>query len=177
MKWNPFGFSGQTYDLSHLHPFEMEVVVPVKDGKPEQAFPFLVEFSLHCFTRTIEAGDSAALEYSDNRETRTFCFDRHRLSRHLPKIIREIGTKQCSHTGQGNFFIVELIDHRGLPVEYEVYFDVSRKSKAKGRMKLFVQSAYVRDAAGQAYRPNPKRIRFHVIAYNTKIGKPIKIPR
>lgn len=177
MKWRPFTFAGQSYDLSHLHPFELDVVVPVKDGKPEQMFPFLVEFSLHCFTRTIEAGDNPALEYSDNRETRTFCFDRHHLSLHLPEIILGIGNKRCSHTGQGNFFIVELIDHRGLPVEYEIYFDVSKKSKAKGRMKLFVQSAYVRDAAGQAYRPNPKRIRFYVIAHNTIMGKPIKIPR
>ena len=153
------------------------MVVPALDGKPEQVFPFLAEFSLHCFTRAIEAGDSPALEYKDNRETRTFSFDRYYLSHRLPLIIREIGNKQCSHTGKGNFFIVELIDHRGLPVEYEVYFDVSKKSKVKGRMKLFVQSAYVRGAAGQAYRPNPKRIRFHVIAHNTKMGRPIKTPR
>lgn len=171
MKWLAFQHNDTTYDLCHLHPFEMEVVQPAKDKKPEQRFRFVVKFSLHCFAAEIKNGDDPALAYSDNRETRTFCFDRYRLSHHLPDIIRDIGAKRCSHTGKGNFFIVELIDDEGNQVEYEIYFDVT-----KGKpMELFIQSAYVRDDT--TYRPKTKKISFYVIAHNRRAGKPIRTPK
>ena len=153
------------------------MVVPAKDGKPEQLFSFLVRFSLHCFSETTKHGDDPQLAYRDSRESRTFDFDRYRLSHHLPETIRDIGSKHCMHTGQSNFFVIELVDDDGTRVEYEIYFDVNKNSGVAGRLELFVQSAYVRGEASRAFRQKGKKIRFSVIAHNRKHGKPIKAPR
>lgn len=176
MKWKPFQHNGNTYDLSHLHPFELELIQPAKSNEPERTYDFSVAFSLHCFSKAVKDGDNPALEYSDNRESRTFCLDRYRLSFHLPDIIRDIHTKSCSHTGKGNFFIVEsIIDENGL-VEYEIYFDVTNPKLKGTPMKLYVQSAYVRTNDSKPYRHKTRKINFFVIAYNRKVGKPIKKP-
>ena len=177
MKWRPFHHGRDQYDLSHLHPFALELENPAKGDRPAQPFRFDVRFSLHCFTRSIAAGDDPKLEYKDNRETRTFCFDRYRLSFQLPGIVRHIHEKRCLHTGKGNFFIVEVTDDAGHCVEYEIYFDISKGKGTSGAMELFIQSAYVRDVAGRAYRRSPKKIGFFVIAHNRRVGKPIKTPR
>ena len=176
MKWKPFTFQDQQYDLSHLHPFELEVVHAAPNNKPAITYSFEVHFSLHCFSKSILSDDDRALAYSDNRETRTFCFDRYRLSQQLPAIIKDIGNKRCNHTGKGNFFIVELIDDTGNNIEYEIYFDVSGQGK-KQPMRLYIQSAYVRNDESRAYRHKTKKISFYVIAHNRKSGKPIRTPR
>ena len=176
MKWNPFQHNGDTYDLSHLHPFDLELIQPAKGRDPERTYNFNVDFSIHCFTKAVKEGDSPALEYSDNRESRTFCFDRYRLSFHLPDIIRVIHTKPCSHTGKGNFFIVQLVTDEDGPVEYEIYFDVKKPTKKGAPMKLYVQSAYVRTKDSKPYRHKTRKINFFVIAHNLVVGKPIKTP-
>ena len=176
MKWKPFQHDGNIYDLSHLHPFELKLLQPAKSSAPERIYNFNVTFSIHCFTKAAKEGDSAALNYNDNRESRTFCFERYRLSFHLADITGNIHTKQCNHTGKGNFFIVELVADEDGPVEYEIYFDV-KKPTAKGTpMKLYVQSAYMRTKKSMPYRHETKKINFFVIAYNRKAGRPIKTP-
>lgn len=177
MKWNAFNHQGTVYDLSHLHPFELLIVQPATAKDPERPYRFRVAFSLHCFTQSIVDGDDPALAYRDNRETRTFCFTRYRLSRYLPDIIQGIGARKCLHTGKGNFFVVELVDDDGTTVEYEIYFDVRRATAKRGMMKIFVQSAYVRDTDSRPYRRHGKSIRFYVIAFNRQMNKPIKMPR
>lgn len=178
MKWQPFLYDGETYNLEHLHPVQLEIVQPAKDKKPEKKYLFNVQFSLHCFTKTQLEGDDAALAYSDNRETRTFCFDRYHLSKYLPDIINNIGQKRCNHTGYGNFFIVEVIDDNGNSIEYEIYFDVTKPDEGKKRpMVLYIQSAYERDEASLQYRHQTKKISFYVIAFNKKTGKPIRTPK
>ena len=175
MKWKTFHHGRQQYDLSHLHPFSLSVTQPGSGDKPARHYDFAVRFSLHCFTKGVQAGDDPALTYKDNREVRTFCFDRYRLSFQLPAIIRDIHQKRCLHTGHGNFFIVELTTDDGQTVEYEIYFDISKRKGSV--MELFIQSAYVRDPASKPYRHAPKKIGFFVIAYNRMTGKPIKTPR
>lgn len=175
MKWNPAKIGGRVYDLSHLHPFRMHCVIPSKDGRPEQRYEIEVIFGLHCFTRGFRKGEPhlAELAYEDNREVRRFDSDRYELSKRLPEIVRGIHQRRCFRTGYGNFFTVELIGGNGEKVEYAVYFKVSRAG-AKGRLNLFVQSAYVQDAIPRA-RPRPRKpIRFSVIAFNVSAGKPIK---
>jgi hypothetical protein len=80
------------------------------------------------------------------------------------------------HTGRDNFFTVELIDAQGKRVEYTVYFKLSR-APSKGRLNLYVQSAYVQDDIPQMRSKPRKPIRFSVIAYNVAVGKPIKVPK
>jgi hypothetical protein len=74
------------------------------------------------------------------------------------------------HTGHGNFFTVELIEEDGQRVDYDVFFTASRSS-IKGRLNLYVQSAFVRE---KEKLPAGKRIRFEIILYNTLVGKPIR---
>lgn len=58
---------------------------------------------------------------------------------------------------------------------YEVYFNVSRVNR--GLLRLFVQTAYVRDRAHGFSQPKRKKINFFVIAHNTRVGKEIKAPK
>ena len=178
MKWRSAKIGGRVYDLSHLHPFSFDFVVAVKDGKPEQRYGIDVIFSLHCFSRGIRAGEAylADWAYADSREVRLFDEQRYTHSLRLPEVIRSIGDRRCFHTGHDNFFIVELIDAQGERVEYAVYFKLSR-APSKGRLNLYVQSAYVQDDTPQT-RPRPRKpIRFSVIAYNVAVGKVIKVPK
>jgi len=102
--------------------------------------------------------------------------ERYKQSLRLPAVIRSIGNRRCFHTGYDNCFTVELIDARGERVEYTVYFKLSR-APSKGRLNLYVQSAYVQDETPQT-RPRPRKpIRFSVIAYNVAVGKMIKVPQ
>ena len=119
-------------------------------GKQEQKYRFVIEFGLHCFTRGPNTHHNeelrhvdSALHYSDSRETRIFCFDRYALSSNLPKIAKSVDKRPCFHTGRGNFFVIELVSRSGEKREYEVYFQVSRARG--GLLRLFVESAYVRD--------------------------------
>jgi hypothetical protein len=110
------------------------------------------------------------------REVRLFDERRYTHSLRLPEVIRSIGDRRCFHTGHDNFFTVELIDAQGERVEYTVYFKLSR-APSKGRLNLYVQSAYVQDDIPQR-RPKPRKpIRFSAIAYNVAIGKAIKVPK
>jgi len=178
LKWRATSIGGNIYDLSHLDEFDFDFVVPAKDGKPEQVYRINVLFSMHCFTRGIREGESYHYEltYSDNRETRLFDEQRYRLSLRLPDIIRNIGGRQCFHTGHGNFFTVEAVSDDGNSEKYWIYFKMSRGSKRSG-LNLYVESAYVQNKI-QQQRPRPRKpIRFSVIAYNVVAGKPIKEPK
>ena len=107
---------------------------------------------------------------------RLFDEQRYTHSLRLPEVIHSIGDRRCFHTGHDNFFTVELIDARDERVEYTVYFKLSRAPR-KGRLNLYVQSAYVQDDIPQR-RPKPRKpIRFSVIAYNVAVGKAIKVPK
>lgn len=179
MKWRPFLYQGTVYDLSHLHPIEWTYVLPAKGDKSAQHYLFDVTFSLHTFTKGIQDRRviDPALIYGDSREEREFDFDRYALSKHLPDIAQTLGTRKCRHTRHGNFFTVDLIDDGGVKRSYEVYFTVSRSGKRKGRLNLFIQSAYERT---QHHGTRPKQkppIGFHVIAHNTLNNKPIKAPK
>jgi hypothetical protein len=177
MKWRAARIGDRVYDLSHLHPFSFDFVVAAKGGKPEQRYGIDVIFSLHCFSRGIPAGAAylADLAYADSREVRLFDEQRYTHSLRLPEVIRSIGDRRCFHTGHDNFFTVELIGARDERVEYTVYFKLSR-APSKGRLNLYVQSAYVQDDIPQTRPKRRKPIRFSVIAYNVAVGKAIKVP-
>lgn len=160
--------------------FEHIFVQPARNStESEIEYKFIVEFSLHCFTRGLDkrhgetlAGVDVSLHYSDSRETRIFDFQRHELSEKLPDIAKSINKQACFHTGKGNFFTFELLDADDKVQHYEVYFRVSR-AKKKGWLRLFVESAYIQDKP----KKKPQRIHFFVIANNTLKNKPIKTPK
>ena len=177
IRWRAFKYQGERYDLEHLHPFDFEFVQAAQKDKSERRYKIRAGFSLHCFTRRQDDNEAEifGLQYRDSRETRIFDFDRYKASKLLPAIIKNIGERRCFHTGHDNYLIIELADRTGERHEYNVFFTLSRATQ-KGWLNLFVQSAYLRDQEHQN-RPKPKPIRFHVIAYNTAVGKPIKEPK
>lgn len=159
--------------------FEWEFVQQETENKPERRYKFIIEFGLHCFTRGLNKHHSEAmadippsLHYSDSRETRIFCIDRHDLSYQLPDIAKSVDSMPCFNTGKGNFFVIKLTDYKGETNDYEVYFKVSKAGK--GRLRLYVQSAYIRDSEHQSSQPKKKKIGFFIISHNTQTGKPIR---
>jgi hypothetical protein len=68
-----------------------------------------------------------------------------------------------------------VINENGTVIEYDIFFAASRSSK-KGRLNLFVQSAYVRDALHGSNRQHKKPIGLYVILFNVLHDKPIKVP-
>lgn len=175
MRWTPFEYQGDVYDLSHLHPFSTRYEQPSKDGKPTRIYKVDVEFSLHCFTRGAKVHETpdSALFYSDSRETRIFDLQRYQLSKRLPEIVNCLAQRRCYHTGKGNFFTIEIVNELdGSRIEYDIFFAVSYSSK-KGFVKLYVQSAYIRDEAHGGNRPDMLKIGFFVILYNTMNRKQI----
>lgn len=178
MYLRPFIYKSRTYTLDHLSPFELKVTQEAKEKKPERIYVFDVNFSIHCFTREKGADESIdqSLLYSDSRETRVFCFDRYELSKRLKDIVISLEYKKCYHTSHGNYFIVEVTSENNLVEEYEVYFTVSKSSK-KGRLNLYIQSAYIRNTKHNNGRRKKKPIGFKIIAFNTLTNKPIKVPQ
>jgi hypothetical protein len=161
--WRPFLYAGTTYDLGHLDPRAIEFVVPAKGDKPAVVYNVDVTFGTHCFTRGIrpEEPHDRALEYRDGRELRVFDFRRFALSKALPNVVETLIGRKCMHGDRRNFLTIAATDERGTVVDYDIFFTVSKSSK-KGRLNLFVQSAYV-----GATLPAPRPIRFEIILYNT----------
>ena len=88
--------------------------------------------------------------------------------------MKAIDTKKCFHTGKGNFFIVELLNDQNQLEEYEVYFNVARSG---AKLRLFVESALIRDDEHGSSQPKKKKINFFVIAHNRRVNKEIKAPK
>ena len=179
MKWQPFTYQGQEYDLSHVHPFDWEYTTPATDKRPERTYKLIVQFSLHTFTHGIELGEiiESALIYPNDKEQRAFDFLRYTLSNQLPGIIQGLGERACYHTHHGTFFTIEAVTPDGVASEYEVYFKLSRAERKGGWLNLYVQSAYVRDTSHGTTQPKKRKIGFQVIAYNILHGKEIKAGR
>lgn len=179
MRWRSFIHQGQAYDLSHLASFDWHYTAEASGNRPERTYKFQVNFSTHCFTRDPLPGEIVDNElwytWDDDgkAQKRVFCFDRHDASHCLPDIIKSMGDRTCYHTHHGNYFTIELTTKKNIPVEYEVYFDVTRATR-RGWLNLVVQSAYIRTEEYESTQPKRRKIRLDVIAYNTQAKKPIK---
>ncbi|MCU7939909.1 MAG: hypothetical protein KZQ64_08115 [gamma proteobacterium symbiont of Bathyaustriella thionipta] len=176
INWAPFVYKGQTYDLSHLHPFNMMVTQDATNTQPKREYNVQVFFSLHCFTKSEKGQEQidTDLLYRDNREVRVFDFRRYELSKNLRDIIEDIGRKKCFHTGHDNYFIIELLDQKNNKIEYEIYFTLSRGKKI---LNLYIQSAYSRDGEHRSGHKKKKPIRFVILAHNIQKGRKIVVPK
>ncbi|MQA42151.1 hypothetical protein [Rugamonas aquatica] len=152
MKWIPADIDGQSYDLSHLHPFTFPLAMPAKGDLPALQFEIEVKFSLHCFTKEKVEDAQKGLDYGDGRETRTFDFDRYEKSKVLPEIIKTLEQRKCYLAKENNYMTVELAD-RNKTVHYQIYFSMAKL--APGRLTLYVRSAYVKDSPQSVQRIKP----------------------
>jgi len=172
MKWRPFRYKGDFFDLSHLNPCDFTYIQPGKGESPKR-YSVKVKYSLHCFTRKLEESDEKDLYYSDSRETRSFDFKRYKLSFKLPDIIASLGERECYHTTHNSFFTIEITDTEGQKVDYEIYFDIKKTNK---QLQMYINSAYPRDLDRINNRSKKKKIRFYVILYNVLHNKKIRRP-
>lgn len=60
MKWQPFTYQGQEYDLSHVHPFDWEYTAPATDKRPERTYKLMVQFSMGVFAQTDKSDYSSS---------------------------------------------------------------------------------------------------------------------
>jgi hypothetical protein len=174
--WKSIQIDGVLYDLAHLHPKTLTYKQPPKNDQPERTFTVDVFFGLHCFTKGITPGIAFApnYAYSDARETRIFDISRFDLSKRLPELVEKLAGSKCYHTGHGNFFTIEIIENGEEPLQYEVYFTLTRSAR-RGVLNLRVESAYIRDREHQT-KHNKKSISFFVLLFNTQNNRPIKPP-
>lgn len=179
MKWHDFVYHGENYDLSHLHPFDFDCSAPVNAEK-QWHYHINATFGLHTFTHQVNNGKNLGmykeLLYQDSREEREFDFERYKLSKRLPDIVKSIDHRKCYHTGHDNFFTIEIVEANNNKQDYEVYFKLSKcgNCRKKGWLNLHVISAYVRDNFHEHDQPRKRPIRFHVLAYNVLKQKPIR---
>jgi hypothetical protein len=135
---------GESYCLKHLHPIEFDHIMPPSKLHPEATVMVHVSFGLHTFTRDIKADDPPEDDYSDNRETRCFDYERYKHSHRLPVIVREIPTCRKlyfsrTRTGLINYATFDTADGK----TYAVFFDVMRyKSRGPNTALLTIESAY-----------------------------------
>lgn len=146
---------GVCWLLDHLNDSEHTVVAPASPGNPAVTMTLRVQYSSHCISRGPKKGqtiDFAALGYDylviDHRQIRrAFHQDRHSLSFLLPSIIASFAERKCFLTGHENFLtfeLGELIPEVPSDAKYEIYFSV-RQASEKNTLKVFIESAYVRD--------------------------------
>ena len=146
------------YDIRHLRRHTVEYIQEAKEGKSERRYSVEVSYSNHCYTK----------EESDG--IRVFDIDRYEQSKLLPRIMAELMTRECHHTGMMNFVTLDIDVNR----TYEVYFEVFKKA---GKLYLRVQSAYIRDETRLSSQPRRAKIRFSTILFNVLHGKRIHPPQ
>ncbi|MDH5302139.1 MAG: hypothetical protein OEW58_12330 [Gammaproteobacteria bacterium] len=169
--WQPFEYKGEVYSLGHLHP-ELWTFCQVKQGKNDAVYRIQVTYSLHTFTKGLREEHSEDLAYSDNKEIRTFCFNRYEWSHSLPGAIKGLDQGYVYSTGKRNFLRIPKGD--GSAGEYEIFFTLTKASAQGVDLNLYVSSAYYR-TYGSA--PKAGKIRFGIAAFNIMHNKPIKVHR
>ena len=159
---------GQTFDLSHLAPFEISVT-PKAPNAP--VFRVGVSFNSHVFTRELRPEDSPDLTYRDGAEVRAFCVERYDLSRRLPTIILQAAIGKAYFSAERNYLLIDEID--GVSGLYAVFFSMVRAKRPPVDTRMFVVSAYAKPAL-------PKRlpsISFATLVAKTARGETIKRPQ
>lgn len=178
--------ANERYDLSHL----MSCILPLNiaaSGKHAAISTHLfVDFQSHCVSFGTEDG-APPLDFEtlgqeryliDHRKTpRAFCFNRHRWSMQLPRIVQEIVQYKCYFTGKHNFVVVDGFDDNGQLARYEVFFDLRRLPKSDG-LRMEIESAYVRTRPGLPDIASKwdRHIKFTVLAAKVYREKPLRAP-
>lgn len=140
--WGSFAVQGNSYDLTHLDEYEVEVA-----DSQGILRKISIGFHDHCFTREPVAGDDADLRFP--RSTRPighFCVDRYQLS---------LGIRQhLAYAMQGkvwiiegeNFAVIPTVDHKGNRILYGIIFSLDRVKKLPVDLDMRIRTAYPCDA-------------------------------
>jgi hypothetical protein len=149
---------GVCWLLDHLKDSVQTITAPASSGNPAVVMTLRVQYSSHCVSYGPKLGrplDFNELGYEvlviDHRQNRrAFHAGRHELSFHLPSIIASLAERRCFFTAHENFLTLELgklIPEASSGARYEIYFSV-RQAELKNTLKVFIESAYLRDENG-----------------------------
>jgi len=96
----------------------------------------------------------------------------------LSEIIKEMSERKILQTGKGNYLTIEIVDHDGNKRDYEIYFTLRKQGKKKP-LKLYVESAYLRDELAEAIRQKRRHqpIKFSILVYKVKNDQKIPYKR
>jgi len=169
MRWQPHkSDAGESYGLSHVHPFRFDVALPEHQGKPARTVSIEVGFSMHVFTVDIKDAGADPEIYADHRERRAFDLGRYEWSKYLKEIIRGIEGRKCFFAKRESFLTLKL---DGVPAghEYRVFFTMRRKGA--DCVQMTVQSAYLACARLSPRGQKRQPIGFRVILSNSLEGK------
>jgi len=174
---------GVRYSISHLHDAVYRYPIKGSAGHSPPECDALVQCSSQRITWGPKRGKK--IDFSTHGEDRRItdergvhrCFDetRHSHSTNLVRIFGTLTDRQCIFTGSGNFVTAEImeIDGEGLP--YEVYFRIARQGSTM--VRIYVQSAYVRDTNISPNRPSFQRrhegVSGRVLLAKTLRGEPV----
>lgn len=174
--WKKFSLNGADYDLSHLDACQLKYY-DIQDPDKPIIYEFIVTYAMHCFTedfKDLSEEEKSRPCYSSHVESRPFSLSRYELSKHLPKIVQSLGSKESLiFHGKNNNYVALVRGLSGNKPDfgYLVAFRVFRESK---KLRLHVQSAY---PLSQEYRGG-KKVRFLLIAEKLLQGKELpKAPR
>lgn len=164
MKWPNKKIAGVIYPLDHLHPFIMRVS-PKQPGAP--SYRVRVSFGCHTFTKKLDGTETLDLVFVNGRERRCFCPLRHRLSLHLPGIIRGIATGKVCFSKYGNYIFPANVP--GMVEPYGVVLNVTKADSADYDVLLMVVSAHERPR----FPKRPGQITFATLIGKTAKGEPV----
>ncbi|OOH85722.1 hypothetical protein BMT54_11510 [Pasteurellaceae bacterium 15-036681] len=170
------------YDLSHLNAFHHVFSQQATDKKPEKLYHCIIEFSSHCFTKSLNKNKQESLadypihtHYITEREQRIFCPIRYNLSLKLPTILRNLDKQKCFFTSADDKFLtVSIQNSNGEIVDYEIYFSLKRATRKNSDVHIFINSAYVRSEKIEQKKIRRKAISLFVLLHNTLHNKRIK---
>lgn len=139
--FHPLSFNNQTWDLSHLEPFSMEI----ESEMAKKTLTVHVTFSCHCFSRSHKGTDDVKETILDaGGRPRVFCPIRYNLSLTLASIIQRLNdpkVKVKQTTARRNWVYSIVIEDPSGP--YHVFFELKRAAKGKPQdLNLVVESAY-----------------------------------
>ena len=150
---------GQSHDVTHLQDATYPFTIPATPQHPETSFETLVQYSSHCVSWGPKGEAIDFDTHGHDRRVidergihRCFCDRRYALSHNLPGIMSSLPDRACFFTSRDNWLTVEIMTPGGQREEYEVFFNVTRQSS--NMLRIYVESAYVRDSEYAGLRPN-----------------------
>lgn len=151
---------GQSHDVTHLKDVIYQFTIPATSSHPETSFETLVQYSSHCVSWGPKMGEDIDFNTHgyDRRIVdekgihRCFCDKRYALSHNLPRIMLSLPDRTCFFTGRDNWLTIEIVMPDGQRKEYEVFFNVTRQST--NMLRVYVESAYIRDSEYEGLKPN-----------------------
>lgn len=140
--------NGQTYDLSHLEPFNF----PLHVGN--NRYGVRVQFNSHVFTEKFdETIHTLDLRYTHGNELRAFNIRRHELSLALPKFIETHGNRSVYHDDRGSYFILRSVGSGPADAPYAIFISASPYERNGADVLIRVRSAYEKQGMTKWAKP------------------------